>query len=365
MACSGASSWAASSAPRADGRRLDLIAATRHDLLAEQDCRQLAGHGVRAARDGVRWHLIEPGAPGRYDWSSLLPMLRAAEAAGIQVAWDLCHYGWPDRLDVFSAAFVDRLARYAGAVPGLGHAGQAAGARPRRRAGTARRGGGEPLLGQPMGARGRPDLALRPARPPAARAPRRRARALRPPSLPGGDHIEGDLRASWLRHVAGEVREAVRRGLPVEGVCLYPGLGHPGWDDDRYCANGLFEMEPHHGGRRPVHAPLAAELRRQQRLLAIPVAGQGREAPGGGDRRTAPHSPREPPRTARADPQPGGHRAGTFRTPLPRPCRPRRPRAPRAAWAALAWCRPRSGAPSRRPARRRPAPPPRKARSRS
>jgi hypothetical protein len=34
----------------------------------------------------VRWHLIEPGAPGRYDWSSLLPMLRAAEAAGTQVA---------------------------------------------------------------------------------------------------------------------------------------------------------------------------------------------------------------------------------------------------------------------------------------
>lgn len=30
--------------------------------------------------------------------------------------WTLCHYGWPDDLDLFSSAFVDRFARYAGAV---------------------------------------------------------------------------------------------------------------------------------------------------------------------------------------------------------------------------------------------------------
>src|ERR671928_46391 len=83
-----------------------LLGATGHDALAERDYRQLAGHGIRAARDGVRWHLVEAGAPGAHDWSSFLPMLRAAEAAGTQVAWDLCHYGWPDGLDVFSAAFV-------------------------------------------------------------------------------------------------------------------------------------------------------------------------------------------------------------------------------------------------------------------
>ncbi len=43
-----------SSHRRADGRRLDLIAATRHDQLAGQDYRLLAEHGIRAARDGVR-----------------------------------------------------------------------------------------------------------------------------------------------------------------------------------------------------------------------------------------------------------------------------------------------------------------------
>jgi hypothetical protein len=72
--------------------------------------------------------------------------------------------------------------------------------------------------------------------------------------------------------VGGEVREAVRRGVPVEGVCLYPVLSHPGWDDDRYCPNGLFEMEVR-DGRRIEHAPLAAELRCQHRLFGVLSGG--------------------------------------------------------------------------------------------
>lgn len=104
-----------SSQRRADGRRLDLLAATGHDRTAPEDYRQLAGHGIRAARDGLRWHLIE-ASPGRYDWSSFLPMLRAARDGGTQVAWDLCHYGWPDGLDIWSPAFVGRFARFAAAA---------------------------------------------------------------------------------------------------------------------------------------------------------------------------------------------------------------------------------------------------------
>ena len=71
-----------SSHRRADGRQLDLIAATRHDERALDDYRMVAGAGLRTARDALRWHLIET-APGRYDWSSFLPMLRAARAAGV------------------------------------------------------------------------------------------------------------------------------------------------------------------------------------------------------------------------------------------------------------------------------------------
>jgi beta-glucosidase/6-phospho-beta-glucosidase/beta-galactosidase len=32
------------------------------------------------------------------------------------VIWDLCHWGWPDDLDIWSPAFIDRLARFAGAA---------------------------------------------------------------------------------------------------------------------------------------------------------------------------------------------------------------------------------------------------------
>jgi hypothetical protein len=43
-------------------------------------------------------------------------MLRAADAAGTRVIWDLCHYGWPDDLDIWSPAFIDRFARFAAAA---------------------------------------------------------------------------------------------------------------------------------------------------------------------------------------------------------------------------------------------------------
>jgi hypothetical protein len=362
---------------RADGRRLDLIAATRHDELAASDYRQLAEHGIAAARDGVRWHLVEGGAPGFYDWSPVLPLLRAAEAADVQVSWDLCHYGWPDGLDVFSAAFPERLARYAAAFARLHReeTGRPPLVCPVNEISFLAWGGGDMARMNP-GVLGR-GLELKRALVRAAAAAARAVREVAPearilavepvihvvprrseeaglalawyngaqlqawdmlagrvePELGGGPEvldlvgvnyywnnqwncegewlasgswrcegeplspfdprarplhallaavharygrplflaetsIEGEARAPWLRHVGGEVREAIRRGVPVEGICLYPVLSHPGWDDDRYCPNGLFEMGPHRDGRRPVHAPLAAELRWQQHLFA-------------------------------------------------------------------------------------------------
>lgn len=99
-------------------QRLYLIAATAHDRHVAADYRRLREQGIQAARDGVRWHLIERRA-GFYDFSSLLPMVRAARRHGLQVIWDLCHYGWPDDLDVFQPAFVERFARFAAACARL------------------------------------------------------------------------------------------------------------------------------------------------------------------------------------------------------------------------------------------------------
>lgn len=103
---------------RSDGRRLDMLDVTGHDEWASQDYQVLQGYGLSCVRDGLRWHLIEP-APGQYDWSSFLPMLRAAERQGTQVIWDLCHYGWPDHIDIWRPEFVERFARYAAAVAQL------------------------------------------------------------------------------------------------------------------------------------------------------------------------------------------------------------------------------------------------------
>ena len=97
------------------GQRLDLIASTRHDDFALEDYTRLQEAGIRTVRDGVRWHLIEK-SQFQYDFSSLVPMLRAARETQTQVIWDLLHYGWPDGLNVWGAAFVERFARFARAT---------------------------------------------------------------------------------------------------------------------------------------------------------------------------------------------------------------------------------------------------------
>jgi len=94
------------------GQRLDLIQSTRHDEFAFEDYSRLKEVGIRTARDGVRWHLIEK-TPFRYDFSSLMPMLQAARQTETQIIWDLLHYGWPDGLSIWGAEFVNRFARFA------------------------------------------------------------------------------------------------------------------------------------------------------------------------------------------------------------------------------------------------------------
>ena len=101
-----------SSHRRRDGVRLDLIRATGHDKHVLQDYRQCRQLGFQTLRDGLRWHLIEKEL-GRYDWSSWLPALEAAEEAGVEVIWDLFHYGSPDCIDQAAADFPDRFTEFA------------------------------------------------------------------------------------------------------------------------------------------------------------------------------------------------------------------------------------------------------------
>ena len=85
--------------------------------------------------------------------------------------------------------------------------------------------------------------------------------------------IEDETRPAWLRYICNEVFAAMNTGVPMEGICLYPILNHPGWDDDRHCHNGLFDY-PNENGEREVYEPLAIELARQQRRAARLISGE-------------------------------------------------------------------------------------------
>jgi beta-glucosidase/6-phospho-beta-glucosidase/beta-galactosidase len=98
-----------------NGKRLDLVHSTRHDQFAASDFRLLQRHGIFSAREGLRWHLIE-AHPRRFDFSSARTIIDAAHETGMEVIWDLWHYGWPDDIDIFSAEFVTRFTAFAQAA---------------------------------------------------------------------------------------------------------------------------------------------------------------------------------------------------------------------------------------------------------
>jgi len=303
----------------------------------------------------------------------VLPMLRAARETGVQVIWDLLHYGWPDDLDIFSARFVHRFAEFAASfaavasretdgppwvVPvnemsffawaggdvgifnpfGTGRGDElkvqlirasiaairaiwqvnpairvvhtepminvvahpdrpedAVAAEAHRQAqyaaldmmaGRSRPelGGSEEYLGviginyyvhnqwifpgghgtmiEPSHARYRPVWQML----------QEVYERYRRPLFIAETGIEDHARPAWLRYIGYEVRRAIREGVPVHGICLYPIVNHPGWEDDRHCHNGLWDY-PNPDGGRAIYEPLARELHSEQRLLDAQLRG--------------------------------------------------------------------------------------------
>ncbi|PZM08920.1 glycosyltransferase family 4 protein [Rhizobium tubonense] len=79
---------------------------------------------------------------------------------------------------------------------------------------------------------------------------------------------ENERRASWFEYVAGQTGRAMELGVPAEGLCLYPVVNHPGWDNDRPCENGLLSSEVSSSGR-DVYEPLATMLRKASEKLKL------------------------------------------------------------------------------------------------
>ena len=89
---------------------IDQVVATQHDRYVFEDYQRLKEVGLLAARESVRWPLVDRG--GRFDFSSIDPMIAASRRHGVEVIWDLFHYGYPPELDPFSEEFVQRFAGY-------------------------------------------------------------------------------------------------------------------------------------------------------------------------------------------------------------------------------------------------------------
>jgi beta-glucosidase/6-phospho-beta-glucosidase/beta-galactosidase len=351
-----------SSHRRRDGVRIDLIRATGHDKHVLRDYRLCHELGFRTLRDGLRWHLIEK-SPGNFDWASWLPALEAAEAIGLEVIWDLFHYGSPDHVNQAAGDFPQRFTEFALAAlevqqsvtgraplvcplneinflswavevgyfpcPGAEEVGwfkrqlvrtaiQSATAirkqwpkativwaeplvhiaphshrRPEVRAAEAARQGqfqsydwilgkAEPELGGNETLADMVGLNFYP----------HNQWYLDGPTIPMGHHeyrpladmlvevaerygkpiflsetgAEHSGRASWFHYVCSEVREAIRRGADIRGICWYPITAYPGWDNSRHAEAGLLSTITSDGGRH-VDERLFEEMQAQRALF--------------------------------------------------------------------------------------------------
>ena len=96
------------------GHALDLLAATGHLANVDADYARLAEFDIRTVRESAGWRSIE-SARG-FDFSGVRRRAAAAQRHGIELLWNGMHYGVPDGIDLFSAHFVERFARYCEAL---------------------------------------------------------------------------------------------------------------------------------------------------------------------------------------------------------------------------------------------------------
>lgn len=92
------------------GQPIDQICATQHDRYLEDDYARLAKLGILTVREGISWRHAD--LKGQYDFSYLDQVIRASRKFGIEVIFDLFHYGYPDDVDLFDEGTIDRFAAY-------------------------------------------------------------------------------------------------------------------------------------------------------------------------------------------------------------------------------------------------------------
>lgn len=93
------------------GKRINLLEETEHHIRASEDYDLLNSIGIKVVREGICWSKVEV-APYVYDFSSLKSRLDAAKERGMQIMWDLCHFGYPDGIFPTHPLFTDRFMSY-------------------------------------------------------------------------------------------------------------------------------------------------------------------------------------------------------------------------------------------------------------
>ena len=90
----------------------------------------------------------------------------------------------------------------------------------------------------------------------------------RRPMIIGETSGLGKGRADWLRDVMGESLAAVRRGMDLQGVCLFPAVDMPDWHTGEWVHNGICDVVEANGDLERVPNPrYVDELRRWQKEL--------------------------------------------------------------------------------------------------
>ncbi|MFN2469494.1 MAG: cupin domain-containing protein [Gaiellaceae bacterium] len=355
-----------------EGHRLDLVAATQHDVQAREDYALCASVGIRAVREAARWPILDRG--GKLDVDPIRRLARLGREAGLVQVWDVMHYGYPDDVDLFGPEFVGRFASFARAVAAAvrsetdgptfytpvneisynawaaGEVGYMApfargrGSEVKRALVRAAIAGAEAVWEVDPGARMLTVEPLVRLHPPSGRSDLRAeadyfnehvvpeafdllAGRLEPelggspahlgivglnyysgnqwtiavPEAPqrsldwddpdwtplselllqverryGGPLIlaetgsSGDSRAAWIEFLAREAARALELGVDLQGICLYPIVTSPDWEDPTaFFDGGLFDLSPQPDGRlrRVLNHPAAAALRAAQAVL--------------------------------------------------------------------------------------------------
>ncbi len=90
------------------GERVDLIQLTGHDRFIDEDYQRLKKLGITTIREGIRWSFVEK-APFIYDWSQVEEIISNSKNNGVQVIWDICHFGFPADLTPLHPMFARRF----------------------------------------------------------------------------------------------------------------------------------------------------------------------------------------------------------------------------------------------------------------